>query len=570
MLDHLFQSFCVTILILLILFQFMCIKHASKFTPLSVNEVEFLVDHQNVSAKSLSLDQEFSDFNNNKYSVIIDCGSSGSRAHIFYWPANVSIKNEDELIASVKPMLNKNTGQPLWMKIRPGLASVRDQPAVASDYMKPLMDFVVSNLPSDVHHKTVVYILGTAGLRLLEKLEQELILNDIAEDYEVLYNFEKIQTAVISGSEEGIYQWISVNAIGDRLNSNYDLLSENSLFCKAPAAKRYGVIEMGGASTQVTFELSSELDYLIRQQYLKSDIEALRAYKASLVSVPLGSTKTVTLFSTTFLGLGSNSGREAAIDLLVHDAMRSTKNRLHNSLSRFLNTLGEYIPALLRWSARSISDVVLDDPCLPDGAEEIVEKPVQLLFSANKSIGFTLRPNQSVFNVKLVGKGNYAMCQQLLNRLILAAREEKLNCHEHYDIYSQSYCSTSLIGTPFVPFKHIQFVALAEFYFTTHEMIAASGPFNGPLVQNRAAQICASPFELLSILYPQANRVDKSRTLMECFKSTWILAWLYTALGLSVKFDSNVATAQQINNKQLDWTLGAAISKLVESELVDM
>lgn len=484
---------------------------------------------------SLLTKQEKSD--HFSYAVVVDCGSSGSRAHIFQWPSNTSI---NELPSKIRPMKDPETGEVFKRSIRPGLSSLRDQPEAASDYMKPIMDYISTHVPLDSQRETPVYFLGTAGLRLLKKEVQEEILEDIARDLKGEYNFPVLITEVISGVQEGIYQWLSVNSHGERLKSFHDQKRRN-FFCQAPKTRRYAMLEMGGASAQVTFEMTPELNHIISYT-LRPNSEASRTYSESKVNLDLANGDTLNLFSVTFLGLGTNSAREAAIDLLVRDALRLS--------GRFNSHNQAFIPIFYSPN----TTLVLEDPCLPLGAQDIALKPVELLYNQERTIGFNSRVRDETFTVRLFGKGNYMLCQRLLYRLLWTIKKEHTNCNDNSAI-----CSSAIIGTNFVPFQYFQFIGLGELYYTTKEMVQASGLYNRNLVQSRAADICSTPYELLLIRYPNANRFDKKRVLLECFKAVWIDTWLHVGLKMPIKYSYDYQNVNKINNEELDWTLGALI-----------
>lgn len=100
---------------------------------------------------------------------------------------------------------------------------------------------------------------------------------------------ENIQ--VIDGKWEGIYNWVAVNYILGRFEPREDL--NTALPKRKPTV---GMIDMGGASTQIALEIPS-IDF-------KSD---------SVQSVNLGAVDDMDdfryqLFVTTFLGFGVNEG----------------------------------------------------------------------------------------------------------------------------------------------------------------------------------------------------------------------------------------------------------------------
>lgn len=42
-----------------------------------------------------------------------------------------------------------------------------DNPEAASDYIKPLLQFVAAHIPVDQQKETILFILATAGMRMI-------------------------------------------------------------------------------------------------------------------------------------------------------------------------------------------------------------------------------------------------------------------------------------------------------------------------------------------------------------------------------------------------------------------
>lgn len=475
-----------------------------------------------------------------KYAVVVDCGSSGTRAHIYRWPSDAP---DNQIAHLLEPLRDPSTGENLSKRIRPGLATLRDQPEAASDYMRPIMDFVSSHVPVEAQRMTPVYFLGTAGLRLITKEEQSKILGDIVEDIGQEYNFPVINTRVISGSQEGLYQWLSVNAYSGRTNAKFDMSKDlgATFYCQAPRLRRLAMLEMGGASAQVAFELAPELDRSIRRK-LKHQPDALEAYENSQLVLNVEPNKQVRVSSITFLGLGSNSARDLAVDLLVRENMLTWSGRN---------------PPMTYRSGRVI---LLNDPCLTMGAYEVITKPVELLTDFTHTLGFDTKPGRASFAVHLFGTGNFNQCYLLLIRMVRLVKHERLNCNKQ----QPAGCSTPLIGTSFVPYNQFQFLGLSELFYTTNEMIHASGHFNPSRVVRRTIDICSTPFRTLLQQYPEANRNDPRRVLQECFKATWMITWLQYVIRMPMNYALDFATVDAINGNPVDWTLGALIGQMFE------
>ena len=78
--------------------------------------------------------------------------------------------------------------------------------SAASDYIRPLLEFASDNIPQTKHKETPLYILATAGMRLLPKAQQEAILEDLRTDIPLEFNFHFVPTHVeiITGKQEGM------------------------------------------------------------------------------------------------------------------------------------------------------------------------------------------------------------------------------------------------------------------------------------------------------------------------------------------------------------------------------
>lgn len=441
-----------------------------------------------------------------RYGVIVDCGSSGSRAHIFRWRSRPTLSH-------IEPL-------PSTKHIEPGLSSFKDKPDKASDYMEPIMNFISEAIPRNKQQETPVYFMATAGLRLLEESIQKKILYDIESDLKSKFNFPKIKSQVISGTLEGVYSWLSLN-----MESNY--------------SKSYGMIEMGGASTQVAFELTPEIENAILKDLKNTD--AISAFKNEQVTINLGPNNSVKLFVTTFLGLGVNSAREASIDLLVRDYLKGS---------------GEVGATDLRFDYKNY-EIRLNDPCLTTGSSEIIMRPVKLLRKQEHAIGGVISPGEEIFKVRVEGTGDFLACFNLLDHVLQVVKSEKLNCPLSNGP-SPLPCSMSLLGTDFIPYQHYPFIGLSEMFFTTNEMMDAAGRFNRSKILHETQRICSTQYNRLLDMYEKSGRVSQEdRVLYECFKASWLLTILQRwGFRMPDSYD-NFTTLNRLNDQEIDWTIGA-------------
>ncbi|KAJ0256964.1 hypothetical protein HA466_0079150 [Hirschfeldia incana] len=168
-----------------------------------------------------------------RYSVVIDAGSSGSRAHVFRYK-----------IESGKPVFDFGEENYASLKLSPGLSSYADNPQGASVSLKELVEFAKGRVPKEMLKKSEIRLMATAGMRLLDVSVQEQILEVTRGVLRSSgFKFQDEWASVISGFDEGMYAWVVANyAIGS--------LGGDPLHTT-------GIVELGGASAQVTF-VSSE------------------------------------------------------------------------------------------------------------------------------------------------------------------------------------------------------------------------------------------------------------------------------------------------------------------------
>ena len=88
------------------------------------------------------------------------------------------------------------------------------------EYIRPLMEFASKHIPEKYHKETPLYILATAGMRLLSKKEQDGILSHLKDGINANYPFlfPEGNLEIISGRQEGIYQWLAINYVLGKLD----------------------------------------------------------------------------------------------------------------------------------------------------------------------------------------------------------------------------------------------------------------------------------------------------------------------------------------------------------------
>lgn len=467
--------------------------------------------------------------------------------------------------------MRNDQGQALTKKIHPGLSSLMYNPEQSYEYLQPIIKFARDSIPRKSHKATSIYLLATAGMRLLDPETQLEIMNDIIEDFRDQNLFATFERKVISGATEGMYQWITVNSLAKRFKVNEPIeelkqtttdkmINNQSTTMKAISNintnnnKTFALIEMGGASIQVTYQLTDKLNQQLRTQLRARGAEVLAAFKGQIIEPKISRQAeefNYRLVSTTFLGFGSNSARMTFVDLLVNRYLSETK--LYESRHQMGRVYTKRAP------------LVLSDPCLPEGSSETVTRPACVLSTpetASQTIGFNIEEDDITVSVHLKGTGNYKQCYSSLREMLSRAKREKLNCKRN----DLATCTMNLIGEQFIPFDEYEFLGLSDFYYTTNEMLKMSGKYKKAAIVEKTKEICQTPYKKLLVMYPEANKFDKSRVLRECFKAVWIDIFLSDALSMPDEYE-NFNTVGKINVNDIDWTLGAVLDNSLNMEI---
>ncbi|NXP65885.1 ENTP5 diphosphohydrolase, partial [Chloropsis cyanopogon] len=169
---------------------------------------------------------------NTFYGIMFDAGSTGTRIHIYTFvqksPENLP-EVEGEIFESVKP----------------GLSAYADQPEKGAETVKTLLDMAVDAVPPHLWKKTPVVLKATAGLRLLSEEKAQALLSEVVKEVfeESPFLVPEDSVGIMDGSHEGI-----ICALGAVLSM---VLFAGQL--SSQSQQTVGILDLGGASTQITF-----------------------------------------------------------------------------------------------------------------------------------------------------------------------------------------------------------------------------------------------------------------------------------------------------------------------------
>lgn len=447
---------------------------------------------------------------NINYGIVVDCGSSGSRIFVYCWPRHNG--NPHDLL-DIKQMRDQNR-KTVVMKIKPGISELATSPEKASDYISPLLNFAASHIPREKHKETPLYILCTAGLRILTESQQEAILEDLRTDIPVHYDFlfSDSHAEVISGKQEGVYAWIGINFVIGRFDHLEDE-DEAVVEVNVPGSDKKdailrkrtaGILDMGGVSTQIAYEVPKSVSFASSQQEEMA--------KNLLAEFNLGCDAHETqhvyrVYVATFLGFGGNAARQRYEEYVFSSTME--KNRL----------LGKKVAMT--------QDVPYLDPCLPLDIPDKIKQGGQTMF--------------------LRGTGDFHLCRQIIQPLMNLSNETQTTLNGIYQ--------------PPLPYHNSEFYGFSEFYYCTEDVLRMGGDYNAARYLRAAKDYCATKWSILKERFDRglyASHADLHRLKYQCFKS----AWMYEVFHTGFSFPSNYSTLKtvlQVYDKEVQWTLGAIL-----------
>jgi Golgi apyrase len=282
--------------------------------------------------------------------VVLDAGSSGTRVHIYKWLKSDTARKHE---ADLHKLPQVTTDKKWTKKIHPGISTFGTHPHdVGPDHLDKLFQHALKYVPKDEVVNTPVFLLATAGMRILPALQRESVLEEVCAYARKSTQFQlpdcDLHVQVIPGETEGLYGWIAANYLlgGFDDPAGHDHGKDHHT---------YGFLDMGGASAQIAFAPNAT-----EAERHANDLTLLRL--RTLDGAPLE----YKVFVTTWLGFGVNQARQRYVMQLLESSTDAN----------------EY-----------------PDPCLPAGAAIMVSDDGKVIESGSGKKGY-----------KLVGTGVFSEC----------------------------------------------------------------------------------------------------------------------------------------------------------------
>ncbi|WAR21171.1 ENTP7-like protein [Mya arenaria] len=504
------------------------------------------------------------------YGIVLDCGSSGTRVYVYIWPPHSG--NPSDLLS---------------------LDTFEDNPEEASEYLEPLLNYAGSFIPRDQHKETLLYILATAGMRLLPEESQNAILQDLQRDIPKKYDFVVSENnfEVISGKQEGVYAWIAANyALQNgcpRRERGCDAActpkdggrnSETSDCGVQPgdSQKTKDINKVMVAGTAMDGKHSVQKRSAIRDQSRMNGPErvAKQLFKKSVKNPhQIAPPKEMLAPAVGHAGI-PQAGYVPASDTAMQNRdysqrgndIKITKEKEEKivegdtavgNLVRGNIEGGNVIRSSVQVPVKEDNKEIKrqqtqrdipkdprdqsDKPDIPPSHGVLVFDPFKNIADPCLQVGLTLPARDledlhldpKVKNVTFAGTGNYEECKRLLEPLLNQSKA----C-------SVSPCSMNGVHQPTISYHNTQFYGFSEFWYTMED------------------DFCSKKWSFLQSqhkkdLYPKA---DAERFRMECFKSAWMTTVLHKGLNFPENY-KGLHSAQFIHNRDVQWTLGALIHR---------
>ena len=197
-----------------------------------------------------------------EYCALIDAGSTGNRIYTYRWPAR-------QYTISELPMRVPTTPTQCGGSYKSGshpLASIAPDPTFIATAYAPLFAFATETLRSEAcgfegetATEVPLFLTATAGMRVLPRANRTAIMGALrialGTGSPFVFPTDGVPPAesharIISGEEEGVFGWITSNLLLEMAETSSHSGGRSLQDLQSGAL---GAMDMGGASTQITF-----------------------------------------------------------------------------------------------------------------------------------------------------------------------------------------------------------------------------------------------------------------------------------------------------------------------------
>jgi len=472
------------------------------------------------------------------FRIILDGGSTGSRLHVFEFVSRTKIRNRLGNIEYAEEVECIRRGS--W-KAWPAMSSFARSPSEvesgimvnSSDlaaHLVPLFDEASKVIPRKYQITTAINYQATAGMRLVELREQDVVydalyeglvnsvLNSTGEVFP-FENFDRGDIATLDGDLEGLYGAIAANYLHGSIDAELNVKRTRQTFNNTSDQDGpIGALDMGGSSTQLVF-----LPHIVGPcSSQRRNVPDINVDWDTCRNPDPNRLEGDEFYSYSYLSYGVDTFRERLWDVWIMD--------------------------------HQISSASNSDSCVP-----------KVLWNPCSFKGYTLEWK----GYTLYGTGNATECVRQVQRLLPALDEvnENQTCVDT----RQNMADVRVVGGMQHPQLRGNFFAFSLYYFTldslrvlssndrdAHEMLNLSWP--NPSIQelyNALHGLCSREWH--EIKHEKHEFTRASVLPHRCIESVYIVTLLRDGYGFDPT-SRQITFTYLVNGSEVEWALGLALS----------
>ncbi|XP_015682095.1 ectonucleoside triphosphate diphosphohydrolase 2 [Protobothrops mucrosquamatus] len=201
-----------------------------------------------------------------KYGIVLDAGSSHTAMFVYKWPSDK--ENETGIVSQHSDCHVKGEG----------ISKYSTNPPAAGESLIACLDQALEDVPKARHAITPLYLGATAGMRLLNISNPQAsgsVLEAVTSTLKK-YPFDFRGARILSGEDEGLFGWVTANYLLENF-VKYGWIGQ----WIRPKKTTVGAMDLGGASTQITFETTGAIESPANEVTLKLYGQRYKVYTHS-------------------------------------------------------------------------------------------------------------------------------------------------------------------------------------------------------------------------------------------------------------------------------------------------
>ncbi|XP_045190692.2 ectonucleoside triphosphate diphosphohydrolase 8-like [Mercenaria mercenaria] len=422
-----------------------------------------------------------------QYGVVLDAGSSHTKLFVYKWDGEKLHETAEARQVHTCTVPDS------------GITSYISHPGNLSGPLSVCLEEAKQHVPYDNRQDTQIFLGATAGMRMLNETDpvtSNEILNkvqDTIKKFPFSFKTPSTQARIISGKEEGTFGWITANYISGKLG----VVPKLSVYAEPSSPEAtIGALDMGGASTQITF-------------YSGKHEEILPQYKEDLELYG----KNYSVYTHSYLCYGINEAVRRYQAQLV-------KNQGYNETN-------------------------ITNPCGPKGyiteimSRDIFEAPCVYRYTNQFLQIHQLRDTFNATNYTFIGTGDEEECKSTVKML--------------YNFNATCPQEPCTVNGTYQPPVQGNFYAFSSFFYEMDFLNLTRKKASLKTFTTELSKLCNTSWEEVSHM-PAGN--NGSMLGWYCFEGHFIRTLLVDAY----KFDNitweNINFVKKINNTDIGWTLG--------------